>query len=194
MAFLEADRDGDGLRYHYYLFLLLLLVLLWLLLSSLIIVVIFSVILNFWVLAAALRRLRLAWHQRRLAQVDYNYYSNYNILYYTTLYFTRLSYNILCCTILYYTILYYTILYYSRVSKKSGRRTSRKGGRYGWKPSSSSNVSIWACRAYPLIEIRQHGSCRAIRGDGMSVNSTLPALLASRNARWAKRDDRQWYK
>ena len=33
----------------------------------------------------------------------HNYYTIYNILYYTTLYYT----------ILYYTILYYTILYYT---------------------------------------------------------------------------------
>ena len=66
--------------------------------------------------------------------------------------------------------------------------THRKGGRYGWKPSSSSNLSIRAFsnsnfsirafRAYPLIEIRQRVPCRAIRGNNISVNSTLPPLNA----------------
>ena len=53
----------------------------------------------------------------------------------------------------------------------------RKGGWYGWKPSSSSNLSIRVFRAYPLIEIRQTGPRRAIRGNGISVSSTLPLLL-----------------
>ena len=53
----------------------------------------------------------------------------------------------------------------------------RKGGRYGWKPSSSSNFSIRAFRAYPPIEIRQTVPCRAIRGNSISVNRTLPPLL-----------------
>ena len=39
---------------------------------------------------------------------------------------------------------------------------------------SSSNFSIRAFRAYPLVEIRQTVPCRAIRGDGISVKSTLP--------------------
>ena len=43
-----------------------------------------------------------------------------------------------------------------RVSK------ARKGGQYSWKPSSSSNFSIRAFRAYPLI---QKVPCRAIRGN-----------------------------
>ena len=51
---------------------------------------------------------------------------------------------------------------------------SRKGGWYGWKPSSSSNFSIRAFRAYPLVETRQTVPCRAIRGDRISVSSTLP--------------------
>ena len=41
---------------------------------------------------------------------------------------------------------------------------------------SSSNFSIQAFRACPLIEIRQAAPCRAIRGDGISVNNTLPPL------------------
>ena len=56
---------------------------------------------------------------------------------------------------------------------------SRKGGRYGWKPSSRSSFSIRAFRAYILIEIRQTVPCRAIRGNSISVNSTLPPLLTS---------------
>ena len=35
-------------------------------------------------------------------------------------------------------------------------------------------LSNRSCRAYPLIEIKQTVPCRAIRGDGISVNSTLP--------------------
>ena len=34
-----------------------------------------------------------------------------------------------------------------------------------------------AFRAYPLVEIRQAAPCRAIRGSGISVNSTLPPLI-----------------
>ena len=53
----------------------------------------------------------------------------------------------------------------------------REGGWYGWKPSSrsSSNFSIRAFRACPLVEIRQTAPCRAIRGNSISVNSTLPS-------------------
>ena len=54
---------------------------------------------------------------------------------------------------------------------------TRKRGWYGWKPSSSSNLSIRVFRAYPLIESSQTAPCRAIRGDGISANSTLPPLL-----------------
>ena len=43
-----------------------------------------------------------------------------------------------------------------------------------WKLSSSSNLLIRVVRAYPLIEIRQTAPCRAVRGNGISVNSTLP--------------------
>ena len=59
----------------------------------------------------------------------------------------------------------------------AGRNTSitRNGGWCDWKPSSSSNCSIRALRACPLIEIRQTAPCRAIRGNSISVNSTLPA-------------------
>ena len=59
------------------------------------------------------------------------------------------------------------------------RATARKGGRYCWKPSSSSNLSIRAFRAYPLIEIRQTVPGRAIRGNSISVNGTLPPLLTA---------------
>ena len=57
----------------------------------------------------------------------------------------------------------------------------RKGGWYGWKPSSSSIFSIRAFRVYPLIEIRLPVPCRTTRGSSISVNSTLPPLT---NARW----------
>ena len=40
--------------------------------------------------------------------------------------------------------------------------------------SLSSNFSIRAFRAYPLVEIGQTVPCRAIRGNNISVNSTLP--------------------
>ena len=42
--------------------------------------------------------------------------------------------------------------------------------------SSSSNFSIRVVRAYPLIKVRQTVPCRAIRGNSISVNSTLPPL------------------
>ena len=51
------------------------------------------------------------------------------------------------------------------------RRADRKGGWHGWEPSSRSNCSI---RAYRLIEIRYTVPCRAIRGNSISVNGTLP--------------------
>ena len=41
---------------------------------------------------------------------------------------------------------------------------------------SSSNLSFRVVRAYPLIEIRQTVPCRAIRGNSISVNNTLPPL------------------
>ena len=50
----------------------------------------------------------------------------------------------------------------------------RKGGRCGWEPSSSSNFSIRAFRAYPLHEIRQAVLHGAVRGSSISVSSTLP--------------------
>ena len=56
----------------------------------------------------------------------------------------------------------------------------RKGGRYGWKPSSSSNVLIRVVRAYPPNEIRQTAPSRAIRGNSISVSSTLPPLKGRR--------------
>ena len=49
----------------------------------------------------------------------------------------------------------------------------RKGGWYGWKPSSSSKFSIPAFRAWSLVETRQTVPCRAIGGNRISVNSTL---------------------
>ena len=56
---------------------------------------------------------------------------------------------------------------------------TRKRGWYGWRTSSSSNFSIRAFRAYPLIEIRQTVPCRSIRGNSISVNSTLPPSYAN---------------
>ena len=53
---------------------------------------------------------------------------------------------------------------------------SRKAGWYGWKPTSSSTLSIRAFRAYPLIWIRRTVPCRAIRGSNISVKGTLPPL------------------
>ena len=50
----------------------------------------------------------------------------------------------------------------------------RKGEQHGWKPSSNSDFSIRAFRAYLLVEIRQTVPCRAIRVKTISVNSTLP--------------------
>ena len=45
---------------------------------------------------------------------------------------------------------------------------------YGRKPSSRSDLSVRAFRAYPLIGIRQPFPCRAIQADCISVNSTIP--------------------
>ena len=44
---------------------------------------------------------------------------------------------------------------------KGGPGDVRKGGRYCWKPSSSSVFSIRAFRAYPLAEVRQRAPRRA---------------------------------
>ena len=41
-----------------------------------------------------------------------------------------------------------------RAEEKSRPQFGRGDG-YGWKPSSNSNLSIRALRAYPLVEIRQ---------------------------------------
>ena len=51
-----------------------------------------------------------------------------------------------------------------------------EGGMIRLEPSSSSNVSIGAFRACPLIELRHTAPRRAIRGNSISVNSTLPPL------------------
>ena len=58
----------------------------------------------------------------------------------------------------------------------STRLMFREGGRYGWKPSSSSNVSIRVVRAYYLIGSKQTILYRASRADSISqstVSSTL---------------------
>ena len=54
--------------------------------------------------------------------------------------------------------------------------SSQQGGWYVWKPSSSSNFSIRALRAYSLVEVRQTILYRAIRADCISINSILPLL------------------
>ena len=51
--------------------------------------------------------------------------------------------------------------------------SSAGGGWYSWKPSSSSTFSIRVVRVYPLIECLTV-PCRAIRGNGISVNSAVP--------------------
>ena len=48
---------------------------------------------------------------------------------------------------------------------------------------SNSNFSIRVVRAYPLIKLRQTILNRAIRGDSISVSSTLPPLSRSRRTR-----------
>ena len=55
----------------------------------------------------------------------------------------------------------------------------RKGAGCGWKPSSSSNISIRAFRAYPLVEIRQTVPCRAIRGKQYLSQQYHPPPLKS---------------
>ena len=42
--------------------------------------------------------------------------------------------------------------------------------------SMRAQISMRAFRACPLIEIRQTVPCRAIRGNGISVNRTVPAV------------------
>ena len=51
---------------------------------------------------------------------------------------------------------------------------------------SSANCSIRAFRVCPLIYIRQAAPCRAVRGNGISVNSSLPPPLL-RTLRRARR-------
>ena len=65
----------------------------------------------------------------------------------------------------------------------------RKGDDTVGKPSSSSNYSIRVFRAYPLIEVRPTVPCRAIRGKGISVNSTLPPSQLPKRPR--PRDQKQ---
>ena len=87
------------------------------------------------------------------------------------LYYTILWYNIS-----YYDMTWCTIIWHSWAPDRFGW-TFRKGTWYSWKPSSSSKFSIRAFRAYHLVEIRQTVPCRAVRGNGISVNSTLPPSL-----------------
>ena len=62
----------------------------------------------------------------------------------------------------------------------------RKGGWYGWEPSSSSNLSIRVFRAYPLSELSQTVPRRAIRGSSISVSSTLPPLKTCLGVNYVK--------
>ena len=70
-----------------------------------------------------------------------------------------------------------------RGCQKSGPSASwrlryvRKRGWYGWKPSSSSNLSIRVVQAYCLIEIRQAIIYRAIRADSISIDSIIPPTV-----------------
>ena len=84
--------------------------------------------------------------------------------------YTHILYDIV---ILYHIIFYYVILIlYYVVSRGHGHR---KGGSYGWKPSSSSNFSIRVFGIYScVIELRQAIPYRAIRADGISINSIIP--------------------
>ena len=65
---------------------------------------------------------------------------------------------------------------------------SSEGGWYGWKPSSSSNLSIRNFRAYPLIEIRQTVPCRAI--SRQQYLKQYPPPLLSLRVRGARVSDR----
>ena len=51
----------------------------------------------------------------------------------------------------------------------------RQGGWYSWKPSSSSNVSIRAFRAYPTFEIRQTAPIEQFEATVSSPPPNLPA-------------------
>ena len=89
------------------------------------------------------------------------------------------------------------IYIYGRPSGLSGlgslRRHLRKGGWYGWKPSSSSKLWIRVVRAYPLIEIRHTVPRWAIRCNSISVNSTLPPLTSATSMRvWCSRQTDGW--
>ena len=67
-------------------------------------------------------------------------------------------------TFLYFTLAIWLSMHASVTSQSFGTR------KYCWKPSSSSNCSIRVVRAYPLTELPR----RVIRGNSISVNSTLP--------------------
>ena len=64
----------------------------------------------------------------------------------------------------------------SQASRPGGGVSPRKGGMMRLEAliSSSSNLSIRAVRACPLTEICQTVLCRAIRGNSISVNCTIP--------------------
>ena len=44
-------------------------------------------------------------------------------------------------------------------------------------PRRAQVLSVRAFRAYPLFEVRQIVPCRAVRGNSISVNSTIPPLI-----------------
>ena len=66
----------------------------------------------------------------------------------------------------------------------------RKGGWCGWEASSSSNFSIRAFGACPLVELRRTVPCRAIRGNCISVNSTLPPSYECQKT-WIKQENKE---
>ena len=116
--------------------------------------------------------------------------------------YTYLSLSIYIYTCMYIYIYIYThislacLLAHSLAQLHAPLRVFRQGGRYGWKPSSSSNLSIRAFRAqvpqFELFElvlflkldkqlpVEQFEASRTIRGSSISVSSTLPLLALPR--------------
>ena len=75
---------------------------------------------------------------------------------------------------------WFDVAQYERVSLRSSGRSPgwalSEGGTIRLKPSSNSKWSIRAFRVDHLIKTRQAVPRRAIRGDSISANSTLPPL------------------
>ena len=67
---------------------------------------------------------------------------------------------------------------------KPGADASRKGGWYGWKPSSSSSCSIRAVRAYPPIDIRQSSLSSDSRQRYLSQQYPPPLLSIMHTSVW----------